>query len=275
MSEPVAFHKFGNPYIIDTLSAEEIIARGIPSMDILDSPPIPEIDLAVFTNTEPAIVEHTFRNDDERNIRFPVYPDLASIPRDLQPSWWAILYGDHPRPYIPVDDPCDLRPDGTFLSRTRHRSHTRSSPYARSSRSDYDMDAPGPMLSPISYPSSDASSRESSPELELLADAQLRAARLQALLAQAASAADAPSSSASDASAPSAPRPRTRRRKHLAKQASDLDVVIAGMSALGVGERADDVDSLVRNMRAMRLREKRARRRAASDAAGGVSGPAV
>ncbi|KAL1696814.1 hypothetical protein GGG16DRAFT_120467 [Schizophyllum commune] len=65
--------------------------------------------------------------------------------------------------------------------------------------------------------------------------------------------------------APATPTiPRRRRKRSSKKPASDLDVVIAGMSALGVGDSDADVDDLVRSMRTMRLKTRRARRRVAN-----------
>ncbi|KAL1674858.1 hypothetical protein EV122DRAFT_281592 [Schizophyllum commune] len=65
--------------------------------------------------------------------------------------------------------------------------------------------------------------------------------------------------------APATPTIPRRRRKRSNKQPpSDLDVVIAGMSGLGMGDSDADVDDLVRSMRTMRLKTRRARRRVAN-----------
>ncbi|KAL1729076.1 hypothetical protein EV714DRAFT_237672 [Schizophyllum commune] len=58
--------------------------------------------------------------------------------------------------------------------------------------------------------------------------------------------------------------PRRRRKRSNEQPPSDLDVVVAGMSALGMGDSDADVDDLVRSMRTMRLKTRRARRRVAN-----------
>ncbi|KAI5885912.1 uncharacterized protein SCHCODRAFT_02519603 [Schizophyllum commune H4-8] len=265
------------------------------SRDFTDIPPPP--NPATFHHVDVPIIERNYSSEDDSNvIRNPTFT------ADGQPSWLASMNVDQPLAYTPVEDPLGVPPnvlrDRHRTGRPRSNSARQPAhamayhPYSPPSSPELPADVPLPSerhswppragratRGLVPYPPSDASSRDSSPERPSWR------ARGAAVTYPAPSAYTSPTPSAapstSTAPTPSTPPststappalaapatptiPRRRRKRSSKKPASDLDVVIAGMSALGVGDSDADVDDLVRSMRTMRLKTRRARRRVAN-----------
>ncbi|KAI4527299.1 hypothetical protein K525DRAFT_285246 [Schizophyllum commune Loenen D] len=265
------------------------------SRDFTDIPPPP--NPATFHHVDVPIIERNYSSEDDSNvIRNP------SFTADGQPSWLAPMHVDQIPAYAPVQDPLSVPPnvlrDRHRTGRPRRNSARQPAhamayhPYSPPSSPELPADVPLPPVRHswpprtgrvtrglVPYPPSDASSRDSSPERPSWR------ARGAAVTYTAPTPSAAPStstvprtstapttSSASSAStlppslaAPATPTIPRRRRKRSNKQPpSDLDVVIAGMSGLGMGDSDADVDDLVRSMRTMRLKTRRARRRVAN-----------
>ncbi|KAL1664176.1 hypothetical protein GGF50DRAFT_127401 [Schizophyllum commune] len=265
------------------------------SRDFTDIPPPP--NPATFHHVDVPIIERNYSSEDDSNvIRNP------NFTADGQPSWLTPMNVDRTPAYTPVQDPLSVPPnvlrDRHRTGRPRSNSARQPAhamayhPYSPPSSPELPADVPLPPVRHswpprtgrvarglVPYPPSDASSRDSSPERPSWR------ARGAAVTYTAPTPSAAPStstvprtstapttSSASSAStlhpslaAPATPTIPRRRRKRSNKQPpSDLDVVIAGMSGLGMGDSDADVDDLVRSMRTMRLRTRRARRRVAN-----------
>ncbi|KAL1703701.1 hypothetical protein EV121DRAFT_280951 [Schizophyllum commune] len=272
------------------------------SRDFTDIPPPP--NPATFHHVDVPIIERNYSSEDDSNvIRNPSFTAdgqrswLAPMNVDQTPAYAPVQDPLSVPPNVLRDRHRTGRPRSNSARQPAHAMAYH--PYSPPSSPELPADVPLPPVRHswpprtgrvtrglVPYPPSDASSRDSSPErpswrargAAVFGPTRRRggsdASNTTAALIATAPSAHTPlaTSTASSASAlpptlaaPATPTIPRRRRKRSNKQPpSDLDVVVAGMSALGMGDLDADVDDLVRSMRTMRLKTRRARRRVAN-----------